>query len=95
MKIQIPKKMGTMSKPQYKILKIKEMKITALTRVKANITGTGTMVNKARTVLRPEGITLQTDVIQTATAVIIIQLKMKIRRVPPANKDLNLFSCAI
>ncbi|ADV96359.1 hypothetical protein BSn5_18765 [Bacillus subtilis BSn5] len=53
------------------------------------------MVNKARTVLRPEGITLQTDVIQTATAVIIIQLKMKIRRVPPANKDLNLFSCAI
>ncbi len=86
---------GTMSKPQYKILKIKEMKITALTRAKANITGTGTMVNKARTVLRPEGITLQTDVIQTATAVIIIQLKMKIRRVPPANKDLNLFSCAI
>lgn len=95
MKIQIPKKMGTMSKPQYKILKIKEMKITALTRVKANITGTGTMVNKARTVLRPEGITLQTDVIQTATAVIIIQLKNEDSPSALANKDLNLFSCAI
>lgn len=98
-----------MSKPQHKILKIKEMKTAAVKRAKANITGTGIMVkevkasitetgitvNKAGIVLRQTGITLLTAVIQTGTAVIIIQLKLKIRRVTPANEDLNLFSCAI
>lgn len=95
MKTRKLKKMGILSKPLHKILKITEMKKKTMVNRIARIKKIGITVKKERVIPHLIGIMLLTTVTQIATAAIINQLKLKIRRVPPANRVLSLFICAI